>query len=226
MLALEKTRDFFFSKRKRILLGLASVGAGALLVVGAFYYLAQRNEQAKDEISQALRIYRASVNIEATGQTSSESSELSFKSAREKYEKALAEFQKVGAQHDSRPAGKIAKYYAALCLKELKRNKEAIALLEPLCKEKSDYGALALVASASVYEDSGDLAKATEIYKQIVQSSSPVAPKNINLMHLARLYEQQHKADEAVKVYQQVIKDYPGSSFLSEAEQRLKQIPR
>ena len=102
----------------------------------------------------------------------------------------------------------------------------AKALLEPLSKERSDYGALAQSALATVYENSGDLAKAAGIYQQIVNDGSPVTPKNVSLMHLARLYEEQNKTTEAAKTYQQVVKDFPGSPFLTEAEQKLKEIAR
>jgi TolA-binding protein len=41
---------------------------------------------------------------------------------------------------------------------------------------------------------------------------------------LAGLYEQQKKSTEAAKVYQQVIKDFPGTAYATEAEQKLKQL--
>jgi tetratricopeptide (TPR) repeat protein len=149
-----------------------------------------------------------------------------FVTATEKFKKALAEFQKVAASHASRPAGKIAKYYAGLCLRELNNPTEAISVLEPLSKEKSDYGALALRALATIYESSGNLAKAAEVYQQIVESDSAVVPKHDSLMHLAGLYEQQNKSAESTKIYQQVIKDFPGTSYMTEAEQKLKQLSR
>jgi len=45
-------------------------------------------------------------------------------------------------------------------------------------------------------------------------------------MHLARLYEEQNKKTEAARAYQQVVKDFPESPFVTEAEQKLKQIAR
>jgi TolA-binding protein len=80
------------------------------------------------------------------------------------------------------------------------------------------------VVLAEVYEKSGNLSRATETYQKIVDNGSPVAPKNVNMMHLAELYEQQNKKNEAAKIYQQVVKDFPGTSFFAEAEQKIKQI--
>lgn len=226
MLTLEEIRDFFLAKKRQILMGLSIAMLAALAVFGFYYYTAHENEQAKDQLSQALRIYAAPVGANSQPQSVGSADELSFKTASEKYERALAEFQKVIKNYPSRPPGKIARYYGGLCLNSLKKKSEALAMLEPLSKERSDYGALGQSALAAVYESSGDLAKSAEIYQQIVNSGSPVTPKNVSLMHLARLYEEQNKTTEAAKTYQQVVKDFPESSFVTEAEQKLKQISR
>lgn len=220
---LEAARDFFAAQRKGLLTALGVIGLLLLAVLGTRYYFAQQDEKAKDELSQALRIYHASVRAAASPASSSDPV---FSSATEKFQKALGEFQKVSANHPSRPAGKIATYYAGLCLRELNRNNEAISHLEPLSREKSDYGALAQRALASVYESMGNLAKAAEIYQQLVQSGTTVVPRNESLMYLAGLYEQQNKPAEATKIYQQVIKDFPGTPYMSEAEQKLKLLTR
>jgi TolA-binding protein len=67
------------------------------------------------------------------------------------------------------------------------------------------------------------LNKAAETYKQIVESNSVVTPRDVNMMHLAQLYESQNKAGEATKIYQQVVKDFPGTQFSTDAERKLKQ---
>jgi tetratricopeptide (TPR) repeat protein len=160
------------------------------------------------------------------GTTPSPDGGFSFKSAREKNERALAEFQKVLNRGESSPTGKISKYYQGLCLKELNRETEAIAALEPLAKEKSDYGALALQVLAGMYEKNGNINKAVEALQSIISYDQPAAPKSASLMHLGQLLEQLNKNNEAVKAYQQLIKDFPESSLVPKAEERLKVISR
>ena len=219
----ENTRDFLIAWHKQLLLGVGGIGIIALLIFGGRYYFVQQDLRAKDDLSQALKIYH-----EPNAQTlvTVSSGDPGFGVDNQRFEKALAEFQKVSSSHASRPAGKIAKYYAGLCLKGLSKNSEAIATLEPLSKDKSDYGALAQVALSQIYEDMGNLVKATEVYQQLVSNESAVAPKGISLMHLAQLYEQQNKSAEAAKTYQQVIKEFPGTPLVAEAEQKLKQLSR
>ena len=218
---LEVARDFLTEKRKVILIVLGIVVAALVLVFGTQYYLAQKDEVAKDELSQALKIYHSSVGAQpANGQ----GTEIVYSTSAEKFEKAAAAFHKVADSYSSRSAGKIARYYEGLSFRELGKTKEAIAALSPLSSEKSDYGALALRALASIHEAAGDLGRATEVYQQIVQNESALAPKSEVLMHLAGLYEQQKKSTEAAKVYQQVIKDFPGTAYATEAEQKLKQL--
>jgi len=226
MLTVEGIRDFFVVKKRQILNGVLAGGVIALAVLGFYYYSAHQNEKAKDQLSQALKIYQAPVTVAGQPQNPVAPDEFSFKTSNEKYERALTEFQKIANDYPSRPAGKIARYYAGLCLNSLNRKTEAAALLSPLSKEKSDYGALALAALAAVYESSGDVAKSIDIFQQIINRGSPVTPKNVNLMHLARLYEEQNRTTEAAKTYQQIVKEFPGSSFVTEAEQKLKQIAR
>jgi len=223
LLTVDSARDFFLAKRKQVLLALGAAGVVFVAVLGVRYYLAQQDESAKDQLSAALRTYHGTVLGSAPAGTPSTSDPV-FATTTEKYEKALAEFQKVAAQHASRPVGKIAKYYAGLSLRELNKTSEAIATLEALSKDPSDYGILAQRALVSIHEGSGNLAKAAEVCQQLAQSKSAVVPKSETLMHLAQLYEQQNKKSEATKVYQQLVKDFPGTSTMTEAEQKLKQL--
>jgi TolA-binding protein len=223
LLTVDSARDFFLSKQKQILLAVIATAAVVLAVLGGRYYLAQQDESAKDQLSAALRIYHGTVSGSApTGPAST--SDPVFATTTEKFEKALAEFQKVATQHGSRPSGKIAKYYAGLSLRELNKTSEAIATLEALSKDASDYGVLAQRALVSIYEGFGNLAKAAEVCQQLSQSKSAVVPKSETLMQLAQLHERQNKKAEATKIYQQLVKDFPGTSTMTEAEQKLKQL--
>jgi tetratricopeptide (TPR) repeat protein len=226
LLTVEKVRDFYLKHQKQILVSAGIVVGVTLLVTGGVYFFAHQSQQAKDELSQALRIYHAPVISAGMPEAPSSANEPSFKSAKEKYDKALAEFQRISKSYSSHPVGKIACYYAGLLLLELDRSKEAITTLEPLSKEKSDYGALARLALAGVYESKGELNKAAETYRQIVESNSVVTPRDVNMMHLAQIYESLNKAGEATKIYQQVVKDFPGTQLSTEAELKLKQALR
>lgn len=225
LLTVDSARDFFLAKQKQILMALGAAGLVFLVVLGGRYYLAQQDEAAKDHLSAALKIFHGTVPASApTGQAGNSNPVVvtTTETGTEKYEKALAEFQKVAAQHPSRPAGKIAKYYAGLSLRELNKTNEAIATLDALSKDSSDYGVLAQRALVSIYEGSGNLAKAAEVCQQLSQSKSAIVPKSETLMQLAQLYERQSKKSEATKIYQQLVKDFPGTSTMTEAEQKLK----
>jgi TolA-binding protein len=226
LLTVDSARDFFLEKRKQILMVLGAAGVVLLAVLGVRYYLAQQDESAKDQLSEALRTYHGTVLGSAPAAGPAAASEPVFATTTEKYEKALTEFQKVAAQHASRPAGKIAKYYAGLSLRELNKTNEAIATLDALSKDASDYGVLAQRALVSIYEVSGNLTKAAEVCQQLSQSKSTVVPKSETLLQLAQLYEQQNKKADATKIYQQLVKDFPGTSTMTEAEQKLKQLSR
>lgn len=221
MMLVDETRHFFANNRSEILRGLSAAGVVAVLVAGYYYYSAQQEEQSKEELARALATYHATV-----GETESSGSAapVFFETPAQKYEKALSELQEIVSRHDSRAAGKIATYYSGLCLHQLDRSPEAVSLLEPLSREQSDFGALALAALGRIYEDTADLAKATEAYRQLVERNALTTPGETLAMKVALLYEQQNQQEQAAKMYEKVINDFPTSPASTEAEQRLRKI--
>jgi len=221
MVLVESTRHFFASNRSEILRGLSAVGVVAVLVAGYYYYSATQEEQSKEALARALATYHATV-----GQTESSGSAapVFFETPTQKYEKALSELNEVVSQHQSRAAGKIATYYSGLCLHQLDRSPEAVSLLKPLSQEQSDFGALALAALGRIYEDTADLAKATEVYQQLVERNALTTPGETLAMKVALIYEQQNQKEQAAEMYQKVINDFPTSPASTEAEQRLRKI--
>jgi tetratricopeptide (TPR) repeat protein len=221
MMLVEELRHFFANNRSEILRGLSAAGVVGLLVAGFYYYTAKQEEHSKEELARALATYHATVGqAESSGATAP----FFFTTSAEKYEKALSALQEVVSRHDSRAAGKIATYYSGLCLHQLDRSSEAVLLLEPLSQEQSDFGALALAALGRIYEDSADIAKATEVYRQLVDRNALTTPGQTLAMHMALLYERQNKQEQAAKMYEKVINDFPTSPASTEAEQRLRKI--
>ena len=221
MMLVEETRHFFTDNRSEILRALSAVGVVAVLVAGYYYYTAKQEGRSKEELAQALATYHASVgNTESSGSTAP----VSFETPTQKFEKALSELQEVISRHNSRAAGKIATYYSGLCLHRLDRSSEAVSLLEPLSQEQSDFGALALAALGRIYEDTADLAKATEVYQQLVERNALTTPGETLAMKVALLYERQNQQEQAAEMYQRVIDDFPTSPASTEAEQRLRKI--
>ena len=221
MMLVDETRHFFANNRSEILRGLSAAGVVAVLVAGYYYYSAQQEEQSKEELARALATYHATV-----GETESSGSAgpVFFETPARKYEQALSELQEIVFRHSSRAAGKIATYYSGLCLHQLDKSPEAVSLLEPLSQEQSDFGALALAALGRIYEDTADLAKATEAYQQLVERNALTTPGETLAMKVALLYEQQNQQEQAAKMYEKVINDFPTSPASTEAEQRLRKI--
>jgi len=224
MLVVDRIRHFFIKHRIQLSWGLAFAGAGGLLAIAFFFYSAQQEEQSKDELAMALTTYHAPISQAAKSKTPGVDVRVTFATSARKYEQALVELREVITRYGTRSAGKIATYFAGLCLHQLDRNPEAIKQLKPLSRETSDFGALALAALARIYEDSLDLAKATDAYEQLVDRDALTTPGETTAMHLALLYERQDKNKEAVEIYEKIIKNFPDSSFSSQAEQRLKKI--
>jgi predicted negative regulator of RcsB-dependent stress response len=95
-----------------------------------------------------------------------------FKSGKERYERTIAEAQKVKAKYGSSPAGQIAQYYIALSEENLGHTPKAVQdLLELIETADPTMKALAQFALGDLYKNHGEKEKAMEIYNQLDQSA-------------------------------------------------------
>jgi hypothetical protein len=149
-----------------------------------------------------------------------------YRTSDEKYQKALDAFRTVADQYSWFGSGRLARYYAALSLRELRKYPEAEAELKDLAQSGDRrVSALAKVALANVYEQTDRASEAEALYKELESNPTETVPKTTALMARAELYRKTNPA-EAANLYQQIQKDYPGTIAAEQAGQLLTQLPR
>ena len=148
---------------------------------------------------------------------------LQFATAAEKYQKAAAAFDGVERRYGSLPAGRRARYYAALCRIELEDYAEAEKALDRLVAESdrsSLESGLARLTLADLHRRRGETDKAVAAYRQLVDDASLAVPRDHVLMSLAGTLEDARRVKEARASYRRLTEEFPASVFLSEARRR------
>jgi hypothetical protein len=214
--------DFYGEHKNRIWLAVA-VSTGLIAVgLGVFFYVRSQQNQAGAAFAQALNTYHAPVL-----QTPPDIPNLeSYKTDDEKNEAALAAFNSVAEEYSWYAAGKLARYYAAICQRDLGNQEAAEQEFEDLARSAdAKLAPLAKIGLAGIYQATGRATEADSIYKELQENPTESVPAVTAIIARADLYRQTNPS-EASALYQQVARDYGGTPAGDYAEQMLAQLPR
>jgi len=209
--------EFYLQHQQQIAKIAGIVVIAAAVVAGSYFYVSSRRNKASAAFAMALTTFHAPVS-----QAQAAASTLHFKTDAEKYQEALKQFQDVASHYSWLSQGKFARYYAALCERELGKGPEAEKELSDVAASSDhDLAALAKMALAGTYADTGRADQAEKIYKDLENHPTTTVPKATAQLALADLY-QKTKPTEAKAIYQQIQKDYPGMAAGDAASRALQ----
>jgi tetratricopeptide (TPR) repeat protein len=181
---------------RKFLYGLGALVLIGLIVWGVMAWTGSRNDQASLALGRAIKTTQAP--IVATPVPGS--NEPSFKTEKERAQKAVEEFQKVAASYGG-STGEYARYLAATNQVKIDRDK-GIAELDALTKSSNkDIAVLSKFALAQAKEAAGKLEEAAPLYSDIAKLNNDIiTPETANLS-LALVYEKiPNKKQEAVDI--------------------------
>jgi len=193
-----------------------------VLVVGFITFQGRRKAAAEKAFAAAFDTFHAPVAAELPP-GADKPANLEFATAAEKYQRAAAAFDGVERRYGSLPAGRRARYYAALCRIEMGDYAEAEKALDRVVAEadrSSLESALARVALADLHRRKGETDKAVAAYRQLVDDAALAVPRDHVLMSLASTLEEARRAKEARASYRRLTEEFPESVFLPEARRR------
>jgi TolA-binding protein len=194
----------------------------ALLVVGvavgAWFYLQKQDAAASYDLGQAIRTFDAP--LRPAGMPA-DPQQQSFTSAAERAKAAQAQFQQVIQKYPHTRSADFAQYYLGLSDIALGDNAGAERELKEVAgAHDQDLGSLARMALAGFYRDTNRIDDAIRLYKELEAHPTNTVPKVRAQLDLASIYEAQQPL-EAKKLYDQIVKDNPGSAAAQLAQQRL-----
>ena len=207
-------------QRFAAILVVAAVAVG-LAIVGWRWYSERQTVRASVALEEAMKIFQA--RIRAPG-SPEEPGELTYVEEKNKYEDAAKKFSEVARNYSRTRPGQVARYYAALSHEQLGRHEQALKELKELERSAhKEYAALARFQLAAVYAKTGKLEEAATLLRQLADKPTALVPRALVLLSLADQLRRSNP-EEAVKIYEQIKKDFPKSTLSEEAEKRLETL--
>lgn len=193
-----------------------------VLVIGGWAFVNYRNAQANQELSSALLKYNAPIRPAGTPASPVE---LSYGSGAERAKAANADFASIADKYSFTRNGRIARYFEGITFHDLGDDAAAEKQLQQVAGSwDKETSSLAKLALASVYQDAGKTQQAVDLYKALSEKPTTTVGKTTAQFELANLYENNHQPLEAMKIYEQMQKDFPTSPIGQLASQKLQTL--
>ncbi|HYJ45171.1 MAG TPA: hypothetical protein VEV81_01065 [Pyrinomonadaceae bacterium] len=181
---------------RKILYGIGALVLIGLVAWGVMAWRGSRNDEASLALGRAIKTSEAPiVATPVPGST-----EPSFKTEKERAQKAVEEFQKV-AQNYGGSTGEYARYMAAANLVTLDREKGMSELAALTKSGDAQVSVLSKFALAQAKETAGQLEEAAAIYSDLAKLNSDIITPDTANLSLALIYEKiPNKKQEAVDI--------------------------
>ena len=220
--SIEHGAEAFYSHSKAVAVIVALALVVAVTYAGWKFYSDRQNLKASAALDAAMKVFNAPIR---TGNQPVESSEPSYSTESARAEDASQKFIALADKYPRTNPGKLARYYAALCLEDLDRQNQALEELKKLdAGSDKELAAMAQYQMANIYARTGKVDEATKTYRALAEANSVFVPKPMVLLELADLLRQT-KPQEAASLYEQLKKDYPNTTVADRAERGLNMMP-
>jgi len=202
---------------------LATIALLVIIFVAAGYlgwkvYSERRSGQAQIALDEAMKIYNAPLNV--PGQPTLPG-DVTYSDPAQRSQDALSKFNAVASQYPHTNPGKLARYYAALCLMDLDKLNQAMEELKKLhAGSDKELAALGQYQMALIDERSGKKDDAVKTLRALSTSGSVLVPKPMVLLELASVLSQTDPK-QATGIYEQLKKDYPNTAVADQADRGL-----
>ncbi|MBK9153740.1 MAG: hypothetical protein IPM25_05925 [Chloracidobacterium sp.] len=187
--------------KRNLLYGLGIAVVVAASVIAYFVWTARNEAAGQLALARAIEYHDAVVS---NNPTPTGSVRKQFRTATERAQAAIPEFQLVAEQYGGHIAQK-AKYFIAVNQLTLDRA-VGIAELEALAGSDDHVGKLAKFTLAQTRIDDGRLDEAATLLTELANASDAVVSKDSVNFELAKVYEKQGKTQEAVNILFEIAK--------------------
>jgi hypothetical protein len=219
--AIEHSAEAVFSHQQVTLIVLLVV-----LVVAAGYggwtiYTDRQTATASAAFDTAMKAYNGHIG----GSTDpAEPGDVTYPDETARANEAAQKFAAVADKYPRTNPGKLARYYAALCLENLERHNQALEDLKKLSSgSDKELASMAQYQMAIIYARTGRTDDAIKIFRALADKPSVFVPRPLALLELASVLRQSNPK-EAASVYQQIKKEFPAPAISDEADRGLDML--
>ena len=219
--AIEHGAEAVFSHTTVLAAAVLAVAVVAVGYGGWSFYISRKTVQATAALDIANRAYTARM---AAAPDPADPSEPFYPTEAARSEAAAQKFAQVAAKYPNTNPGRIAAYYAALCYEDLQRQNQALEELKKISSGKDkELASMAQYQIGVIYERYDKPADAAKIFRDLADHPSIFVPKQVVLLELAETLRQ-NNPQEAIKVYEQLKKEFPNTAVADEADRGLETL--
>jgi tetratricopeptide (TPR) repeat protein len=125
------------------------------------------------------------------------------------------------SEYGSTKAGNMAKLYLANCYYFLGKLDSAMAVFQDISPSGALVKASVWAGKGAILEEKGNKAEAAKLFKDAAEADK-ANPLNADYaLSAARNFEQAGDKEQAVKIYRQILEEYPGTYFDDAAKRGL-----
>jgi predicted negative regulator of RcsB-dependent stress response len=190
---------------------------------GWTFYQSKQEQQASIALGSALRTYTAPIRP-GTEAKDPDNPNASYGSVQERGAAAFAEFQQVAEKYPHVRSGHYATYMAGVAALDKGDNATAEKMLKQAADTDKFTAPMAKFALAGLYRSQNKTDDAAKYYREVISADSVTVPKSQAQLELAEMYEPKNPA-EAVKVYEEIIKDEQARTKELQAQDKTAKSP-
>ena len=224
----EEFEEFAKQRYKEIVTvaGIVIVVAG--LAGGLKVYRNRQGAEANQQLGTALRTFRAYVGPTPAGSLIPGME--TFPTARDRYKKALEQFQQVIQKYSRYPEPKavaIARYHVGLCQGQLGDHAAATKTLEEASRNSDrNLAALAQFALAGELVKAGKVEEAAKLYQVLADRPTSTVPEATARLALADAYRATQPA-KARQIYAEIAKKFGSDVTLAQVlKEQIASLPK
>lgn len=185
-------------RKKAIVAGVVAVVL-ILAVVGGYTLYQNRSAAAETQFGAAMEIYQTPLVNPAQPMPPGTKT---FQNAKDRAAAANSQFQQVADHYGSTNSGKLAEYFVGLTFMDEGQNGPAEEALKKVAGSwNGDLAALGKSALAGLYQQTGQEAKAVDLYNQLIKGNATTVPPSLAQVQLAELYQSEGKTAQARQIY-------------------------
>jgi predicted negative regulator of RcsB-dependent stress response len=216
--AIEHSAEAVYSHKQVTLIVLLVVLVVAVGYGGWSIYTERQTAAASAALDVAMKAYSGRVGASPEP---AEPGEVSYPDEASRSNDAAQKFTAVAEKYPNTNPGRLARYYAALCLEDLDRQNQALEQLKKLSSGgDKELAGMAQYQTAVIDARTGKPDDAIKIFRTLADKSSVFVPRPLALLELAGVLRQTNPK-EAANVYQQIKKEFPDSTIAEEADRGL-----
>jgi tetratricopeptide (TPR) repeat protein len=181
--------------RAQVIRATIAIAVIIAAIIGTAIYYQHRSTEAAVALGQALETYNSPLAQPG------EPTEGTYKTIAERAQAANKQFAQVADHYGSFEAGRTARYFLGLTDIDLGKTADAETNLKQVAGSyHRDIAALAKVALAGLYAQTGRAPQAVDLYKELIAKPTDTVPASAAQLQLAQLYETTNPL-EAKKIY-------------------------